>query len=305
MATHMFCRAARRAAHTLLLAAETAHFDALAALWWDVAGPQRILHKMNLLRMDYIQETVRGGMLLATPLAPGAGPDDVYVPCYSPALLPAPIRENVQREIALKQDWMMSQTAWRTLDVGCGGGILAELMARQPWVEHVTGIDLLSEVLGAARAHAARDPALASKLEYRQGTIDAVEASNFDLVTMFEVLEHVDYPAEVLGQAMSRVRPGGWLFLLTINRDFVSWFTTIAMGEHVLGIVPVGTHLYDKYIDAGEIRQWVQGRGGWTVASARGCIYLPLKGWVFTGREDVGNYMMALRREEVEGAAAA
>lgn len=280
--------------HTGINLAEQSHFNALALLWWDVDGPQRILHKMNLLRMDFIYDTVRGHITLNPP---GTEADEeVYIPPFNPDLLPLPIRRRIELDQDQRRDELLLHHPLKVLDVGCGGGILSELMARLPFVDLVLGVDLSPEVLEAARIHQRKDPMLTTKLSYKEAAVENVEGE-FDVVTMFEMLEHVDYPLEVLKAGLQRVAPGGWLFLLTINRDFVLWFTTIFMGEHVLRIVPVGTHTLEKYIDHQEIAGWMaKNEPQYSVVASKGCIYLPAYGWKFTSLPDVGNYFMAIQR---------
>lgn len=277
-------------------AEEIAHFNALASSWWDVNGPQRILHKMNLLRMDFIHQTLRQHLQLnekGTPLD-----DEVYIPPYNVDLLPHGVKLRILEEQEARRDELLAKSRLRALDVGCGGGILLELLARLPFIGEVKGIDLSSDVLEAAKVHSTRDPAFSGgKLSYELSAVEDLPKDDvYDVVTLFEVLEHVEYPSSVMTEALSRVKPGGWLFLSTINRDFVSWFTTIFMGEHVLGIVPVGTHTLEKYIDQKEIRQWVAQGRQYRVADARGCVYLPAYGWKFTENANVGNYFMAIQR---------
>ena len=143
---------------------------------------------------------------------------------------------------------------------------------------------------------------LEDKLQYELSAIeDILKDEMFDIVTMFEVLEHVDYPSRVLLEGLERLKVGGWLFLSTINRDPVSWFTTILMGEHILRIVPVGTHTLEKYINQYEIKEWVEEdadrRDKYKVVDTRGCVYIPAYGWEFTSCPDIGNYFMAIQRK--------
>lgn len=245
--------------------------------------------------MDYIHEMVRGHVKLNQN---AQNPEEeVYIPPFSPDLLPSPIRRQILYEQEEKRDEILINGKLTALDVGCGGGILAESLARLRYVDHVTGIDLSTDVLDAAKVHRQGDPLLESKLTYSlQAVEDLPLDKKYDIITVFEVLEHVQYPAQFLSEILARVAPGGWVFLSTINRDWISWFTTIFMGEHVLGIVPVGTHTLEKYINEEEIRQWLEKSGtGFRVADSRGCIYLPASGWQFTPCAGVGNYFMAIQ----------
>lgn len=272
------------------------HFNALASSWWDTSGPQRILHKMNLLRMDYIQELVKNHIKINENLEDGE--EEVYIPPFSVDLLPQDVRSRILQEQHEKQEAVLRAGQLRALDVGCGGGILSESLGRLPWIQHVTGVDLSADVLEAAKVHQNQDPALKTKIDYKLCAIEDLPAhEKYDIVTVFEMLEHVDYPSEVLKQVLERVAPGGWVFLSTINRDPVSWFTTIAMGEHILGIVPPGTHTIDKYINESEIRAWVTKNAGQVkVVDSRGCAYVPGLGWKFTPCAGLGNYFMALQK---------
>lgn len=278
---------------------EMSHFNALASTWWDVNGPQRILHKMNLLRMDFIYETIRNNLKLNDENTPME--EEIYVPPYNVDLLPKPIKNRILTDQELKRDEILESSKLRGLDVGCGGGILSESMARLRWIESVQGIDLSNEVIEAAKVHKAKDPILDKKLSYDLKAIEDIpKDEKFDIITCFEMLEHVTYPSRVLTEVMDRLEVGGWIFISTINRDFVSWFTTIFMGEHVLRIVPVGTHTLEKYIDQREIKNWVEEdperANSFKVVDSRGCFYLPTCGWKFTSNPDVGNYFMAIQR---------
>jgi len=275
---------------------EMDHFNQLASTWWDVDGPQRILHKMNLLRMDFIQETIRNSLPLNNE---NTSPDEeIYVPGYNLDLLPKPIAEQIVAEQELKRDLLINQSSkLKALDIGCGGGILTESLARLKQIESVKGIDLSTDVIEAAKLHQQLDPMLEKKIKYELSAVEDIpKEEQFDIVTMFEVLEHVNLPNEVLSSALNHVRSGGWLFISTINRDFISWFTTIFMGEHVLKIVPIGTHHLDKYINESELQDWFAKKPEYKVMSSKGCIYLPFNGWSFTSSPNVGNFFMAIQR---------
>lgn len=275
---------------------EMHHFNALALTWWDVDGPQRILHKMNLLRMDFIFQTVRNGLKLNEHA--NSAEDEVYVPPYSPDLLPSAIKRCILQDQELRRDEILNNNKLSVLDVGCGGGILSESLARLSFIKSVLGIDLSEDVLNAAKLHKSKDPLL-TNLDYKLVPLEDIN-KKFNIITMFEMLEHVDFPAQVLSEGLKKLEVDGWLFLSTINRDFVSWFTTIFMGEHLLRIVPVGTHTLDKYINQTEIKDWLEKnkdfKHNYQVVDAKGCIYLPAYGWKFTDSPNVGNYFMAIRR---------
>ncbi|KAI1141489.1 ubiquinone biosynthesis O-methyltransferase [Hypoxylon sp. FL0543] len=242
---------------------EVSHFNALASSWWDPQGPSRILHLMNPLRHDFIRS------------------------CRSSVLDESP----------------PASTGLRYLDIGCGGGIFAESAARLPTTASVTAIDPSSEVLSVAKAHAKRDPALRSKLNYINTSIEQLPVPStpeegYDVVSIFEVIEHVSHPAQFLDRCTPFVKPGGWLVLSTIARTWMSWLTTNVLAEDLLRIVPRGTHDWRKYINEEELRtHFLQKRTGWAEPRCMGVIYVPGLGWKeVNGSEKVGNYFFAVRR---------
>ena len=129
------------------------HFNALASSWWDVNGPQRILHKMNLLRMDFIHDTIRQNLKLNENTD-----DEVYIPPFSVDLLPQGIKNKIDEDQEMRRDEILNDSSLTVLDVGCGGGILSESMARLSFVLSVKGIDLSADVLEAAKLHKQKDP---------------------------------------------------------------------------------------------------------------------------------------------------
>lgn len=264
------------------------HFKQLAASWWDTNGPQRILHKMNILRMDFMNENLKSFQqnMQQTGVKPAGVSLDI-LPKSDP-------RKGNQEATAYLPEKKVS-----VLDIGCGGGILAEHMARLPWTSEVNGIDLSPDVLKVAMEHAKMDVSLEKKLNYRQIALeDLPKDEKYDIVTMYEVLEHITYPAEFLKHALSKVNPGGWVFLSTINRTPISWFTTIFVAEHLMRLVPPGTHTYSKYINEEEIRDFFSKQPDWEFADSKGCMYVPGCGWVWTPNERMGNYMMAFRKKD-------
>ncbi|TKI04786.1 bifunctional 2-polyprenyl-6-hydroxyphenol methylase/3-demethylubiquinol 3-O-methyltransferase UbiG [Martelella alba] len=178
------------------------------------------------------------------------------------------------------------------LDVGCGGGILAESMAREGAA--VTGLDMGAEPLTVARLHA-----LESRLDidYIQQTVEeraAAEPGRYDVVTCMEMLEHVPDPASVVRACARLVKPGGDVFFSTLNRNPKAWLMAIVGAEYVLRMVPRGTHDIAKFIKPAELLAWVDDtplRG----RHITGLHYLPLRDrFVLGGNVDV-NYMLHTR----------
>lgn len=183
----------------------------------------------------------------------------------------------------------------RVLDVGCGGGILAESMAARG--ARVTGIDMGKEPLQVARLHALESGV---ELSYRQLTVEALAdelPGSFDVVTCMEMLEHVPDPASVVAACARLVRPGGQLFFSTINRTAKSWLLMIAGAEYLLQMVPKGTHQHDKFIQPAELSRYAE-RAGLRLCQMKGVVYNPLTG-TFRLSADVGvNYMLHCQRPE-------
>ena len=270
---------------------EVKHFQELAPTWWDTNGSQRILHKMNLARMDFIRDTLSDSIKVKDP--------DTFIPGYNyKEFFPEGVSHTVEMELKQKLSEELQKKQYNVLDIGCGGGILAESMARQPFVKHVLGIDLTEDCINVAIHHATLDPVLAGKVSYEGIALEDVKAKDYDIVTCFEMLEHVDKPSDILQHAWKRLAPNGVLFLSTINRDLVSWFTTIFMGETVLKIVPEGTHHLSKYINSSEIVEWFDKKHprDHKLLNLKGTMYIPTQGWVNHDCTNVGNYFMAVKK---------
>lgn len=183
------------------------------------------------------------------------------------------------------------------LDVGCGGGIFAESAARLPTTASVTAIDPSSQILTIARAHAKRDPSLSQKLTYVNASIETLPPRQVDVVSCFEVVEHVDYPSEFLDKLGGFVRPGGWLVMSTIARTWMSWLTTNLVAEDILGMVPKGTHDWNKYIHARELAEYFRKDGKWGAPQVMGVVFVPGCGWKeVKGSEKIGNYFLGVQR---------
>lgn len=194
-------------------------------------------------------------------------------------------------------------TKLKYLDIGCGGGIFAESAARLPSTASVTAIDPSPEVLAIAKAHAKRDPVLKSKLTYLNTPIEnlpvpATPEEAYDVVSIFEVVEHVSNPAEFLDRCTPFVKPGGWLVLSTIARTWMSWLTTNVVAEDILRMVPKGTHDWNKYINEEEMRaHFLRNRTGWAEPRCMGVVYVPGVGWrQVNGSEKIGNYFFGVRK---------
>jgi 2-polyprenyl-6-hydroxyphenyl methylase/3-demethylubiquinone-9 3-methyltransferase len=181
----------------------------------------------------------------------------------------------------------------RVLDVGCGGGILAEAMARR--AAHVTGIDLAAKPLGVARLHALEQGV--ENLDYREVATESLAAEQpaaFDVVTCMEMLEHVPDPASVVQACARLARPGGWVFFSTLNRNPKSFLFAIVGAEYVLRLLPRGTHEYARFIRPSELARWCRDAG--LVPNAmRGLGYNPLTRRYFMQDDTSVNYLVACR----------
>ena len=225
--------------------AELAKFDELASRWWDEGGEFAPLHRINPLRLGWIEAR-----------APLAGR--------------------------------------RVLDVGCGGGILAESMARRG--ADVLGIDLAEASLGVARLHALES---GTSLEYR--TLSAEDCATempgeFDVVTCLEMLEHVPDPAAVVAACGRLVKPGGHVFFSTLNRNPKSWLFAIVGAEYVLRLLPRGTHEHARFIRPSELDAWCR-RAGLALDGMTGLVYNPLTRAYRLDADDIDvNYMISTTR---------
>ncbi len=198
----------------------------------------------------------------------------------------------------LRLNWIDAHAGLRgktALDVGCGGGILAESMALRG--ASVLGIDLASKPLGVARLHALESGVQA--LGYRELAVEALaleRPASFDLVTCMEMLEHVPDPSSVVRACASLVKPGGWVFFSTLNRNAKAFAQAIIGAEYVLGLLPKGTHEYARFIRPSELARWCRDRG-LSIEDSRGMGYNPLtRRYALTADASV-NYLLATRRQ--------
>lgn len=227
--------------------AELAKFQALAARWWDPDSEFRPLHRINPLRLNWID-----GL--------------------------APLSER------------------RVLDVGCGGGILAESMAVRG--ADVLGIDLAGAPLKVAELHALESGV---KIHYRRVAAEALAAEMpeaFATVTCMEMLEHVPDPESIVRACAQLTKPGGWLFFSTINRNPKSFAFAIIGAEYVLRLLPRGTHEYSKFIRPSELAGAAR-RCGLEVVELMGLTYNPVTQVYRLDPKDVTvNYALAARKPD-------
>ena len=178
----------------------------------------------------------------------------------------------------------------RLVDVGCGGGILAESMAQRGAT--VTGIDMGEAPLSVAKLHQ-RESGV--EIHYLQSTAEqlaAKEAGSFDIVCCLEMLEHVPDPAAVVAACAELAQPGGALYFSTINRNPKAYVFAIVGAEHILQLLPAGTHEYDKFIKPSELASWIRD-AGLVLEDMTGLTYNPLTKRYRLNPKDVSvNYMV-------------
>lgn len=197
----------------------------------------------------------------------------------------------------LRLDWihaLADLNQKRVLDVGCGGGILADSMARKG--ANVTGIDLASKSLRVAQLHALETGT--PNIQYREISVEALaqeQPASFDVVTCMEMLEHVPDPSSVVQACSTLVRPGGWVFFSTLNRNAMSFLQAIVGAEYLLGLLPRGTHEFAKMIRPSELALFCR-RAGLDLQSSGGLGYNPLTRRYAMSRNTQVNYLVATRK---------
>jgi 2-polyprenyl-6-hydroxyphenyl methylase/3-demethylubiquinone-9 3-methyltransferase len=236
--------------------AEVERFSRLAEDWWNPKGKFAPLHRFNPVRLGFIRDRALS---------------------------------RFGRDHAARRPF----EGLRLLDIGCGGGLLCEPMARLGF--EVTGVDASERNIGAAKAHAAGQ---GLPIEYLCSTVEtllAEESAPFDLILNMEVIEHVADPPGFLRDCTRLVSPGGLMILATLNRTAKAMALAVIGAEHVLRWLPVGTHDWSKFVKPDEVRAWLADEHV-EVEGPFGVSFNPLTGrWAESGDADV-NYIMTVAR---------
>jgi 2-polyprenyl-6-hydroxyphenyl methylase / 3-demethylubiquinone-9 3-methyltransferase len=231
-------------------AEEIDRFARLSSQWWDQRGKFRALHKIGPARLGFL-------------------------------------RDEMVRHFALTPGEMRPLEGLRVLDIGCGGGLICEPLARLG--ARVTGLDPAVENIEAARRHA-EGQGLA--IEYRAGRVEelASDGLTFDAVVCLEVVEHVPDPAAFLKACAALVRPGGLMLLSTLNRTIKAYLLAIIGGEYVLRWLPIGTHQWERFVTPDELTRHLRA-AGLAAPTVKGLVYNPLAdAWSLNADTDV-NYL--------------
>ncbi|MGE8216666.1 Ubiquinone biosynthesis O-methyltransferase [compost metagenome] len=230
--------------------AELDKFAALANRWWDADGPQKPLHALNPVRLQYVAQR-------------------------------APLR------------------GARVLDIGCGGGLLSEALAREG--AEVTAIDLAPELVKVARLHSLESGV---SVDYRlQAAEDlaAEQPGSFDVVTCMEMLEHVPDPGAIIAACHRLLKPGGQLFLSTVNRTPAAFAVAIVGAEYVARLLPKGTHHYQDFIKPAELGKWLR-EADFNLRDVSGMAYEPWRNRArLSTRTDINYLAHAVKPDDAAG----
>jgi 2-polyprenyl-6-hydroxyphenyl methylase/3-demethylubiquinone-9 3-methyltransferase len=241
--------------NTSLDPAEVEKFSKLAAEWWNPNGKFGVLHKFNPVRLAYIKEQVTA---------------------------------RLARDPLLERPF----EGLRLLDIGCGGGLLCEPMARLG--ASVMGVDPSEKNIKTATVHAA-EQGLA--IDYRAGTAEDLAAAGerFDVILNMEVIEHVADQRAFAATCCSMLKPGGLMFVATLNRTLKSFGLAIIGAEYVLSWLPKGTHQWEKFVEPEELKEWLSAAGA-KVLTQSGVTYHPLgREWKRSNDLSV-NYMVVAEK---------
>jgi 2-polyprenyl-6-hydroxyphenyl methylase/3-demethylubiquinone-9 3-methyltransferase len=240
-----------QAAETSVDAGEVAKFEAMAAEWWDPNGKFKPLHMLNPCRLDYIT---------------------------------AQIAAEFGRDLSADRPF----AGLRLLDIGCGGGLLAEPMARLG--ADVVGVDAAARNIPVAQTHAAQS---GLEIDYRHGSAEDLAAAGerFDVVLNMEVVEHVPDPLAYLTTCQQLLKPGGLMVCSTINRNAKSFAMAIVGAEYVMRWLPRGTHEWRKFITPDELYGYLD-RAGLRPVDRKGFVFNPVSwSWAISPRDLTVNYV--------------
>jgi 2-polyprenyl-6-hydroxyphenyl methylase / 3-demethylubiquinone-9 3-methyltransferase len=230
---------------------EVEKFSKMAAEWWNPKGKFGVLHKFNPVRLDWIKDQVTA---------------------------------------RLSRDPLVARPfeGLRLLDIGCGGGLLCEPMAKLG--AEVMGVDPSEKNIKTATVHAGEQ---GLGIDYRVGTAEALAAAGekFDVILNMEVVEHVADPAAFMATCCSMLKPGGLMFVATLNRTLKSFGLAIVGAEYVLGWLPRGTHQWEKFITPDELEGWMK-TGETAVKVRSGVTYHPIEGVWKRSNDLAVNYML-------------
>ncbi|HQX05239.1 MAG TPA: bifunctional 2-polyprenyl-6-hydroxyphenol methylase/3-demethylubiquinol 3-O-methyltransferase UbiG [Zoogloea sp.] len=196
----------------------------------------------------------------------------------------------------LRLDWIdntVGLSGKKVVDIGCGGGILAESMAARG--AEVTGVDLSEKALGVARLHLYESGQTVSYRHISAEDIAQESPASFDVVTCMEMLEHVPDPASTIRACATLVKPGGKVFFSTLNRNLKAYLLAVVGAEYILNLLPKGTHEYAKFIKPSELSRYVR-EAGLNVEELLGMGYNPLTKIYALGRDTDVNYLMCTSR---------
>uniref|UniRef100_A0A8C3N6R6 Ubiquinone biosynthesis O-methyltransferase, mitochondrial n=1 Tax=Geospiza parvula TaxID=87175 RepID=A0A8C3N6R6_GEOPR len=231
--------------HSSVDSEEIKKFQLLAHKWWDEEGEYAALHSMNDIRVPFIRDTL----------------------------------------LSMSSNYQLGNplSGIKILDVGCGGGLLSEPLGRLG--ASVTGIDPVEDNIRTADRHKSFDPVLAERIQYKSSSLEEIvedSMETFDVIVASEVVEHVA-DLEMFIKCCSQVlKPEGSLFITTINKTQLSYVLGIVVAEKIMGIVPEGTHEWEKFVPPEELERLLESNG-FSVRSMKGMLYNPLSGswsWV-------------------------
>ncbi|XP_018048992.1 PREDICTED: ubiquinone biosynthesis O-methyltransferase, mitochondrial-like [Atta colombica] len=244
---------------------EIEQFNAFKNFWWDMNGPLGGLQLYNSFRIQFLKDgLINAGFKIQNP------------------------------------DFPLEKI--KIVDVGCGGGILAESLARVG--AQVTGIDASEQLIKVAKNHIKLNRDISEKVNYIYTTVEDFvnkenENSTYDAVVASEVLEHVSDPQLFLKECVKIVKPGKSIFLTTINRTLTSWLSTIIASEYIFGSIPCGTHTWNKFITPHEV-QCILKNYGCEIRSIRGTKYNPMKNkWSWSSSLSTFYLLHAIKQKEI------